>query len=85
LGTTYGTEALDVLDGVRDRSDLGRCFGGHFHEREALWLAEHEMAGFADDFLFRRTKHGLFLSSEERKDFESWVNSNNLAAAQDTE
>ena len=85
LGTTYGTEALDVLDGVRDRSDLGRCFGGHFHEREALWLAEHEMAGFADDFLFRRTKHGLFLSSEERKDFESWLNSNNLAAAQDTE
>jgi len=78
LGTTYGTEALDVLDGVRDKSDLGRCFGGNFHEREAYWLAEHEMAGFADDFLFRRTKHGLFLSSEERDDFEIWLNSNSL-------
>ncbi len=78
LGTAYGTDALDILDGVRDKSDLGRCFGGNFYEREALWLSKHEMAKFADDILFRRTKHGLFLSSKEKEDFETWMITNNL-------
>ncbi|MCY3675454.1 MAG: glycerol-3-phosphate dehydrogenase, partial [Rhodobacteraceae bacterium] len=78
LGTTYGAEALDILDGVSDKSDLGRCFGSNFYEREALWIAEHEMTKFADDILFRRTKHGLFLSSEERDNFENWMISTNL-------
>lgn len=53
--------------------DLGRHFGGLFYEREARWLIEREWARTPDDILFRRTKHGLFLTAAERTAFDSWM------------
>ncbi len=73
LGSTYGIEALAILQGVKSTTDLGINFGENFYEKEALWLIENEMPKTANDILFRRTKHGLFLTSIERKNFENWV------------
>ena len=73
LGRTYGTEAMEILEGVKSKSDMGHCFGGNFHEQEAFWLIENEMAKAPDDILFRRTKHGLFLTKEQRIYFENWT------------
>ena len=68
----YGTKAYRVLDGIRMESHLGRYFGGHLYEREALYLIAIEWAMTPQDILERRTKHGLRLSPQERKDFEDW-------------
>ncbi|TVQ57362.1 MAG: glycerol-3-phosphate dehydrogenase [Rhodobacteraceae bacterium] len=69
----YGTEAEALLDGAGGLADLGRRFGALFYEREAEWLAAREWARTADDMLWRRTKHGLFLTPAERDAFAAWL------------
>lgn len=73
LGHCYGTDAVRLLDGVNALSDLGHHFGHCFFEREAVWLIENEWAVSAEDILLRRTKHGLFLTRQEKSDFETWL------------
>jgi len=69
----YGTEADVLLDGARGMPDLGDCLGGHFFVREARWLINREWAETAEDMLYRRTKHGIFMSPAEREGVESWL------------
>jgi D-erythritol 1-phosphate dehydrogenase len=69
----YGTEADRLLAGARGMDDLGECFGGLFHAREARWLRAEEWAVTAEDMLFRRTKHGVFLSPAERDRVSAWL------------
>ena len=69
----YGTLATEMLKGVSMRDDLGRHFGGLLYEREVCWLMKHEWAQTADDILTRRTKHGLFLTDEEKAKLEDWL------------
>lgn len=72
LARLYGTRAERLLEGAAAPADLGRHFGGHFYEREARYLIEQEWALAPEDILERRTKHGLYLSQEERQAFASW-------------
>ena len=72
-GLCYGTDAEEMLDGAESINCLGRHFGGLLYEREASWLMEREWARAPDDVLFRRTKHGLFLSSGEKEAFATWM------------
>ena len=67
----YGTRARGLLGPARNSVDLGRHFGGNFYEREAAFLRETEWATRAADFLDRRTKHGLHLTSAQRMNFEA--------------
>ncbi|WP_407180830.1 glycerol-3-phosphate dehydrogenase [Bradyrhizobium sp. STM 3562] len=67
----YGTRARGLLGGARSCADLGRHFGGNFYEREAAYLRQTEWATRADDFLDRRTKHGLRLTPAQRAAFEA--------------
>ena len=69
----YGTEADTLLDGAGSVADLGRHFGGLFHEREARWLIDREWAMAAEDMLFRRTKHGVFLRPDEQQAVADWI------------
>ncbi len=71
-GRNYGSEARLILEGADSLSALGLHFGSHFFEREARWLFENEWARDATDILQRRTKHGLFLTSEQELKFEAW-------------
>lgn len=73
LGHCYGTDAVRLLNGVNELADLGEYFGSCFFEREALWLLQNEWAVSAEDILLRRTKHGLFLTAEEKSGFETWL------------
>ncbi len=73
LARCYGTDAVRLLDGVNDIGDLGEHFGGAFFEKEADWLLREEWAVSSEDFLLRRTKHGLFLTSAEKSEFENWL------------
>jgi glycerol-3-phosphate dehydrogenase len=69
----YGTRARGLLGPVRVSADLGRHFGGDFYEREAVFLRETEWAREPQDFLDRRTKHGLHLTAAQRDAFASFI------------
>ena len=73
LARCYGTEADGILGNARSEADLGIHFGGLLYEREAAHLLANEWARNADDILFRRTKHGLFLSRRERAALQAWI------------
>ncbi|MBK1695757.1 glycerol-3-phosphate dehydrogenase [Rhodovibrio salinarum] len=69
----YGSDAEQLLSGAGSTEELGQHFGHLFYEREARWLVEREWARTPDDILDRRTKHGLFLSENERARFADWL------------
>ncbi|MBR0843318.1 glycerol-3-phosphate dehydrogenase [Bradyrhizobium liaoningense] len=69
----YGTRARELLGPARVSADLGRHFGGDFYEREAAFLRETEWAKRPGDFLDRRTKHGLRLTTAQRDAFASFI------------
>jgi len=69
----YGTRARELLGSARSCADLGRHFGADFYEREASYLRDTEWAIRPADFLERRTKHGLSLTSDQRAAFEAAV------------
>ncbi len=52
---------------------LGRHHGALLYEREVAFLRETEWAVTPADILTRRTKHGLHMSADERRDFERWM------------
>ena len=61
----YGTRARQMLKDARTMADLGECLGADLYECELAFLRDTEWAASADDVLWRRTKLGLFLTSEE--------------------
>ncbi len=65
----YGTRVRELLGTARKPADLGRYFGGEFYECEAVFLRQTEWASRAADYLERRTKHGLHLTSAQREAF----------------
>ena len=73
LARRHGTRIETVLNGANSLAGLGRHFGGTFYEREAEALRQHEWAVAPDDFLDRRTKHGLHLTAEQRRQFAAWL------------
>ncbi len=69
----YGSRARALLGGGKSIGDLGRHMGARLYEREAEFLRQTEWAMTAADVLQRRTKHGLHMSADEKRDFESWM------------
>ena len=76
LARAYGTEAAAVLGDAQRADDLGRHLGWDLTERELEWLVTREWAGTADDVLWRRSKLGLRLSTEEREAVADWLRRN---------
>ncbi len=72
---TFGSEIDAFLEGATSLADLGQHFGGLFYQHEAQWLIEKEWARSAEDILYRRSKHGIFLSDSERAHFDAWLRS----------
>ncbi|MGE0024344.1 MAG: glycerol-3-phosphate dehydrogenase [Hyphomicrobium sp.] len=70
LVSLYGTRADRVIGDARSDADLGAGIGGGVTEREAVYLRDHEWARTAEDVLWRRTKAGLHLHADERREVE---------------
>jgi glycerol-3-phosphate dehydrogenase len=66
LARRYGTRASRVIDGAASMRDLGEQFGAGISACEIAYLKSDEWAETADDVLWRRTKIGLHLASDER-------------------
>ena len=61
----YGTEAFDILGDAKSSEDLGQTFGGTLTEAEVRWLMGTEYARTAEDVVWRRSKLGLRMTTEE--------------------
>ena len=69
----YGTCIQTLLEESASEADLGIHFGGQLYEKEIRYLIEHEYAESADDILWRRTKRGLRLNTNEIEQFATWL------------
>jgi glycerol-3-phosphate dehydrogenase len=54
-----------VLGGARRLEDLGQRFGADLTEAEVAYLINHEWASCVEDVLWRRSKLGLHLNSDD--------------------
>ncbi len=73
LAHAYGTRASKVLDNAASAADLGQLFGDTLTEREVRYLIAHEFARTAEDIVWRRSKLGLRLSTDEVKALDDWI------------
>lgn len=67
LVRTYGTLASDMLGDARCLEDLGEAFGGGLTAREVCYCVEREWARDVEDIVWRRTKLGLVLTSDQHR------------------
>lgn len=70
---TYGSCAHRMIKDIRLPEDLGTHFGHQLYAFEVDYLLANEWAQTAEDILLRRTKLGLFLSSEEAGHLEDYI------------
>lgn len=73
LVKAYGTDAFLVLGDAKVASDLGQSFGVDLTEREVNWLVEKEYARTAEDIVWRRTKLGLRLTTQQIDTLDAWL------------
>ncbi|MGI9394650.1 MAG: glycerol-3-phosphate dehydrogenase [Boseongicola sp.] len=83
LVRAYGTEARDILEGAKSEEDLGVGFGATLTAAEVTWLMQNEFARSAEDVVWRRSKLGLRMSSDEIADLDKWMLSQPLARSVD--
>ena len=69
----HGTLAPTVLGPACTLKDLGEHFGAQLYSREVDYFREHEWARDADDVLWRRTKEGLHLSSQQQMKLRTYL------------
>jgi len=65
LVAAYGTRIVAVLGDAKSRADLGPAFGPELSGAEVRYLMAREWARFPDDVLWRRSKLGLTMPSED--------------------
>ncbi|WP_462401916.1 glycerol-3-phosphate dehydrogenase [Pseudomonas sp. Marseille-QA0332] len=70
---TYGSRAWRLVEGAKGIEDLGRQLAPGLFTREVDYLRDEEWATQASDILWRRTKLGLFTSTEERCSLEQYL------------
>lgn len=70
---SYGTYTYLLLKDTESTSSLGQCFGKDLYETEVNYLIENEWALTVEDIIWRRTKRGLFLSTDERENLTLYI------------
>ncbi len=69
----YGTDAWNILGTAKTAAELGPSFGYNLTASEVHWLMTHEFARSAEDVLWRRSKLGLRLTTDEAAALETWM------------
>lgn len=73
LVRAYGTDAQIIVKGVASEKDMGTHFGHGIYARELDWTIAHEWVMTAEDYLWRRTKMGLRVSSEQTTEISAYI------------
>ncbi|HHI82541.1 MAG TPA: glycerol-3-phosphate dehydrogenase, partial [Rhizobiales bacterium] len=88
LVRAYGTLAREIFNGVNEIGDLGRHFGAGLFEREVVYLMDREWARTADDIVWRRSKLGLRMNTDQIEELDRWmrgrISTDNLLAQSKT-
>ena len=69
----YGSEAGQVLGGATSEAALGQNFGATLTEAEVRWLMTCEFARHATDVVWRRSKLGLRMTSDQVEALEDFM------------
>ena len=72
LATSYGCR---VWEWLKDKQDMQNEFGCDLSKKEVNYLQATEFVTNAHDLLWRRTKLGLFLSEQQQKDLQEYIES----------
>jgi glycerol-3-phosphate dehydrogenase len=72
MARAYGSRARAVLGSATGVAQLGEPVADGLYEAELEYLATREWARSADDVLWRRSKLGLHLASEQRQRVAEW-------------
>lgn len=72
--TTYGSRTENLLRNVASQDDLGQQFSDECYQVEIDYLIDHEFAVTVEDILWRRTKLGLLLTTQEIDNLSLYVN-----------
>jgi glycerol-3-phosphate dehydrogenase len=81
LARSYGTRARDILKGATSLNDLGRHFGATLTEAEVRFAIATEWAETAEDILWRRSKLGLHLTSQQAEELAAFMRAERSAVA----
>ncbi len=73
MAHAYGTRLSIILGAVCSLKELGRHFGAGLYENEVQYLCSTEFARTADDILWRRSKIGLHMNSDEKLELQAWL------------
>ncbi len=73
LAAAYGTRALQLLEPVRSRADMGEEFGGGMTRLEVDYLIREEWARSADEICWRHSKIGLRATASDRQRLQDYV------------
>ncbi|MDX1487253.1 MAG: glycerol-3-phosphate dehydrogenase [Acidiferrobacterales bacterium] len=73
LTRRHGTLSAEVLADAQDTKALGSHFGADLYAREVDYFMEREWARSAEDVLWRRTKVGLHLSTQQRTSVSEYM------------
>ena len=73
LVSRHGDATPTMLGNAQSLSDLGQHFGQMLYAREVDYFMTHEWACTANDILWRRTKYGLHLNSQQKQALEQYV------------
>lgn len=69
---SYGTLTTHILDGKTNLQDMGEDFGGSLMQAEVDYLMREEWARTAEDILWRRSKRGLFTTTEQQEKLKAY-------------
>ncbi len=69
----YGTRVWKMLEGIKNKKDLGKDFGASLFETEVQYLMQHEWAQSAEDIVWRRSKLRLQMSEKEISALDKWM------------
>ena len=61
------------MRGVKAIDDLGLHFGANLYAREIDYMLAHEWATTAEDVLYRRSKAGLLLTTEQKAAVATYI------------
>jgi glycerol-3-phosphate dehydrogenase len=73
LVRSYGRRSAVILGSASSLDDLGRQFGADLTEAEVRYLIDCEWARSAEDVVWRRSKLGLRMSSEQIGELENFM------------
>ncbi|MFC3609531.1 glycerol-3-phosphate dehydrogenase [Stutzerimonas tarimensis] len=70
---SYGSRSWKLSEGAAGLDDLGKHFGAGLYSREVDYLRQEEWAVSAEDILWRRSKLGLTLPADGRRQLERYL------------